>query len=211
MHIETPEENNMASDEEELLVYNVGDNDELIQCKTRGVGIEMLIDSGSKYNFIDNATWSTMKMRNVQASNIRFDASKKFLAYGKVPLKFIAVFDAEIEILGTDRKLAVDTTFYVIEQGQQPLLGKLTAQQLGVLRIGLGSIKVDRVAVTKQHFPFIRDVELTLPIDRSVPPVIQPLRRCPVPLLDKVKAKLDDLLAQDIIERVVAACTHFKG
>ncbi|KXJ77560.1 hypothetical protein RP20_CCG007211 [Aedes albopictus] len=206
MHIETPEENNMESDEEELPVYNVGDNDELIQCKVGGVGIEMLIDSGSKYNLIDDATWSTMKMRNVQASNIRFDASKKFLAYGKVPLKLIAVFDAEIEILGTDRKLAVDTTFYVIEQGQQPLLGKLTAQQLGVLRIGLGSIEGDRVAVTKQHFPFIRDVELTLPIDRSVPPVIQPLRRCPVPLLDKVKAKLDDLLC-----RVQHSCPMLIG
>lgn len=43
---------------------------------------------------------------------------------------------------------------------------------------------------------------LNLPIDRSVPPVIQPLRRCPIPLLDKVKSKLDELLEMDIIERV---------
>lgn len=66
----------------------------------------------------------------------------------------------------------------------------------------MGSTEVNHVDTGKQHFPYIRDVELTLPIDRSVPPVIQPLRRCPVPLLDQVKAKLDDLLAQDIIERV---------
>lgn len=203
MHIETPEDNNTDSDEEKLPVYNVGEvDDELIRCRVGGVNIEMLIDSGSKYNLIDDATWSTMNMRNVKANNLRLDTSKKFLAYGKVPLKLVAVFDAEIEILGTDRKLAVDTTFYVIEKGQQPLLGKISAQQLGVLRIGLGSAEVNRVDAAKQHFPYIRDVELTLPIDRSVPPVIQPLRRCPVPLLDKVKAKLDDLLAQDIIERV---------
>ncbi|XP_058827498.1 uncharacterized protein K02A2.6-like [Topomyia yanbarensis] len=203
MHIETPEDNNEGSDEEELPVYNVGDtNDELIQCRVGGVNIEMLIDSGSKFNLIDDTTWQTMNMRNVKAKNLRTDTSKKFLAYGKVPLKVVVVFDAEIEILGTDRKLAEDTTFYVIEKGQQPLLGKISARQLGVLRIGLGSTEVNRVDVAKHHFPYIRDVELTLPIDRSVPPVIQPLRRCPVPLLDKVKAKLDDLLAQDIIERV---------
>lgn len=80
--------------------------------------MEMLIDSGSKYNLIDDATWSTMKMRNVDAKNLRSDTSKKFLAYGKVPLKLVAVFDAEIEVLGTDKKLAVNTTFYVIDKGQ---------------------------------------------------------------------------------------------
>ncbi|XP_062542351.1 uncharacterized protein LOC134210318 [Armigeres subalbatus] len=160
MHIETPndtERNNVESDEEDLPVYNVGNmDDELIQCRVGGVNIEMLIDSGSKYNLIDDATWSTMSMCNVEANNLR----------------------------------------------QQPLLGKITAQQLGVLRIGLGSANVNHVGVAKQRFPCIPDIELTLPIDRSIPPVIQPLRRCPVPLLDKVKAKLDELLTQDIIERV---------
>lgn len=205
MHIgtetDTSEGNN--SDEEELPVYNIVEtNDELIQCNVGGVNIEMLIDSGSKYNLIDDATWKTMMLRNVKANNLRMDGNKKFLAYGKVPLKLITVFDADIKILGTNRKLPTDTTFYVIEKGQQPLLGKITAQQLGVLRVGLGINNVNQVELSKMPFPHIRDVELTLPIDRSVPPVIQPLRRCPVPLLDKVKSKLDDLLAQDIVERV---------
>ncbi|XP_038106252.1 uncharacterized protein K02A2.6-like [Culex quinquefasciatus] len=48
----------------------------------------------------------------------------------------------------------------------------------------------------------MKGITVTLPIDRSVPPVIQPLRRCPIPLLDKVKSKIDELLEMDIIERV---------
>lgn len=205
MHIDTeidPSEDN-NSDEEELPVYNIVEtNDELIQCSVGGVTIEMLIDSGSKYNLIDDTTWKTMKLRNVRVNNLRLDRNKKFLAYGKVPLNLITVFDAEINILGTDRTLPTNTTFYVIEKGQQPLLGKITAQQLGVLRVGLGSDNVNHVELAKTPFPCIRDVEVTLPINRSVPPVIQPLRRCPVPLLNKVKAKLDDLLRQDIVEKV---------
>lgn len=205
MHIESEVNTSKGndSDEEELPVYNIIEtNDELIQCNVGGVNIEMLIDSGSKYNLIDDTTWKTMKLRNIKANNLRLDGNKKFLAYGKVPLKLITVFDAEITILGTNRKLLADATFYVIEKGQQPLLGKITAQQLGVLRVGLGSDNVSRVELSKMPFPSIRDVELTLPVDRSVPPVIQPLRRCPVPLLDKVKEKLDDLLNREIVERV---------
>lgn len=101
------------------------------------------------------------------------------------------------------RVLSTTTSFYVIEKGQQPLMGKITAQSLGVLKIGLPSQNnvVDRVE-TKKEFPKIKGVSLSLPIDRSIPPVIQPLRRCPIPLLQKVKSKLDELLEMGIIEKV---------
>ncbi|XP_055589932.1 uncharacterized protein LOC129742110 [Uranotaenia lowii] len=188
-----------SESEEELPVYNVEEtDDDLIKCIVGGVAIEILIDSGSKYNLIDDTTWEVMKLQNVTVSNIRFDNKKNFRAYGKVPLRLITVFDASIRIIGTQQ---INSTFYVIEKGQQPLLGKITAQQLGVLRVGLPD-RINSVEVPKQAFPCIGGIELTLPIDRSVAPVIQPLRRCPVPLLEKVKEKLDDLLERDIIERV---------
>lgn len=55
----------------------------------------MLIDSGSKYNLIDDTTWKLMRVKNVKVQNLRIDRSKTFLAYGKVPLNLLAVFDAE--------------------------------------------------------------------------------------------------------------------
>lgn len=190
---------------EEYPVYNVGESDELISCCIGGVRITMLIDSGSKHNLIDDTTWNLMKLRDVKVRNERFDNEKRFLAYGRVPLKLITVFDADMEINDGDKLLKTTSTFYVIEKGQQPLLGKVTAQQIGVLQIGLPSshnASISRVDTGKQPFPKIKGIELSLPIDRTVPPVIQPLRRCPIPLLQQVESKLDELLQMDIIEKV---------
>lgn len=164
----------------------------------------MLIDSGSSYNLIDDTTWELLKIKDVAYHSQRFDSSKRFLAYGKVPLKLLTVFDSVIEIEDGDELVSAETTFYVIERGQQPLLGKITARKLGLLRIGLPSMVregVNQVGEVKV-FPKIKDFQLVLPIDRSVPPVIQPLRRCPIPILSQMKAKLDELLTMGIIERV---------
>lgn len=48
---------------------------------------------------------------------------------------------------------------------------------------------------------------MCLPIDRSIPAIKQPLRRCPIALLPKVKDTLDDLLNRDIIEKVETPCS----
>ncbi|XP_058838582.1 uncharacterized protein K02A2.6-like isoform X2 [Topomyia yanbarensis] len=197
-----------STERENLPVYNVGmGDDELITCRVGGVDIVMLIDSGSKHNLIDDKTWELMKLRDVETTNERKDTAKQFLAYGKIPLKLITAFDAVLEIDDGGNLLKTQTSFYVIEKGQQPLLGKLTAQQLGLLRIGLPSAyddTINLVDATRKSFPKMRGIKLSLPIDRSVPPVIQPLRRCPIPLLQKVKSKLDELIEMDIIEKVVS-------
>ena len=89
----------------------------------------MLIDSGSKHNLIDDTTWELMKLRDVKMTNQRVDTDKRFLAYGRIPLKLITTFDAELEVDDNGNLLKTKTSFYVIEKGQQPLLGKLTAQK----------------------------------------------------------------------------------
>ncbi|XP_058456697.1 uncharacterized protein K02A2.6-like [Malaya genurostris] len=191
--------------EEKLPIYQISsEDDEYLLCRVGGVEIEMIIDSGSTYNLIDDTTWELLKLKDFKYNSQRFDSSKRFLAYGKVPLKLLAVFDAVLEISDAAEIISSNCTFYVIEDGQQPLLGRLTARKLGLLRIGLPSMlreDINHVAGPKT-FPKIKDFKLVLPIDRSVPPVIQPLRRCPVPILNQMKAKLEELLEMNIIERV---------
>lgn len=201
---------NIESDREtdgEEAIYNVGLDEETILCKIGGTEIEMLIDSGSKYNIIDDRTWSLMKIRNVDYRNARTGCGKRFLAYGKVPLVVETVFDAEIKIQDGDTVLSQDDTFYVIKEGQQPLLGKRTAKKLGVLVVGLPNKQPNNVNTIdtkkKKVFPKIKGVKVQLPIDQTVHPIKQPLRRCPIPLLPKVKETIMNLLDQDIIERVV--------
>ncbi|XP_062541096.1 uncharacterized protein LOC134209129 [Armigeres subalbatus] len=202
-NIETTEDNDTSR--EDLSVYNIVDEeDEFIKCCVGGVEIDMLIDSGSTYNLIDDATWQLLKFNDAKFTAERHDDSKRFLAYGRVPLKLLTVFDAVLEIKDGLEKISTETTFYVIEGGQQSLLGKITARKLGLLQVGLPStfgMNINHVKNTKS-FPKIKGFQLTLPIDRTVPPVIQPLRRCPIPILGHVKSKLDELLEMIIIERV---------
>lgn len=181
----------------------MGESDELITCCIGGVDITMLIDSGSKHNLIDDTTWELMKLRDVKIYNERYDHEKRFLAYGRVPLKLVTVFDADLEINDGGKLLKTSSSFYVIEKGQQPLLGKITAQEIGVLTIGLPSgTPVSRIESAKEPFPKMKGITLSLPIDRTVPPVIQPLRRCPIPLLQQVESKLKELEQLDVIEKV---------
>lgn len=94
----------------------------------------------------------------------------------------------------------------MIEGGSQPLLGRSTAQELGVLILGLPcthDAELFRLrSEQKRPFPKMKGIKLNIPIDHSVPPVIQHARRPPLALLDKVEEKLDALLAADIIEPV---------
>lgn len=48
----------------------------------------------------------------------------------------------------------------------------------------------------------LKDFKLMLPIDRSHPPVAQPVRRLPFKVRDQVNKQIEDLLNSDIIEQV---------
>lgn len=165
-NVESREEDGVKS--EDLSVYKITDeDDEFISCRVGGVDIDMLIDSGSTYNLIDDTTWELLKLKEVECHSQRYDTSKRFLAYGRVPLKLLTVFDAEIEIRDGPDVISTNTTFYVIKGGQQSLLGKVTARKLGVLRVGLPSTFkeiVGRVEETKV-FPKVKGFKLVLPIE----------------------------------------------
>lgn len=78
------------------------------------------------------------------------------------------------------------------------MLGKSTAIQLNVLRMGLNINHLEETAV----LPKIKDVQIKLAINKSVRPVKQPLRRVPVSVEAAIKAKLEEAVVQDIIEPV---------
>ncbi|KAL7726148.1 hypothetical protein ACLKA6_002618 [Drosophila palustris] len=95
--------------------------------------------------------------------------------------------------------IEVIATFYVIKNGRQSLLGRETAIELKVLRLGLN---INRVEETPP-FPKWKGVKVKLCIDHGVKPVQQPSRRIPVALEGKVMSKLEEALSRDIIEPVV--------
>lgn len=183
------------TDENIHYVFNVGDDD-MVTCTVGGIKVEMLIDSGCKYNLITDKTWQNLKSNRIQVYEQTKKSDKTFLAYGSTtPLKLQGSFCATIQLANKKK----DAMFYVIEGGTRDLLGKMTATDLGVLKIGLD---VNQVGTNSKPFPKFKGVLIQIPIDDNVKPVSQPYRRVPIPLEEKVDAKLEELLQKDIIEKV---------
>lgn len=173
-------------------VFHIDNDDSLITAVVGGVSIDFLIDSGSKCNLLTDKTWESLKNKKIRVCNQIKHPDKIFMPYGKTqPLQVVGSFESDITISGiTDQ-----ATFYVIQNGTKDLLGKTTAQALGVLRIGLD-------IYTISSFPKFKDVLVELPIDSLVTPVYQPYRRIPIPLETKVNNKIKELVDSDIIEEV---------
>ncbi|KAL4720998.1 hypothetical protein ACJJTC_015381 [Scirpophaga incertulas] len=127
------------------------DGDESIICSIGEVDVEMLIDSGSKCNIINDVTWELLKSKGIRVNNQVKNPDKIFMAYGSQhPLIVLGCFDSSINV-GNGSKLDKQT-FYVVKSGTKNLLGKDTATKLGVLRVGL---KVNAIEGT---FPKIKGV-----------------------------------------------------
>lgn len=88
--------------------------------------------------------------------------------------------------------------FFVVEKRDISLLGKITAMQLGVLKIGLSVNHVKETA----EFPKIKNIQIKLAINKSVHPLRQPLRRVPISVEPAIEKKLEEAVRLDIIEPV---------
>lgn len=127
---------------------------------------------------------------------MRKDCRDVIKGYGSnKPLRILGSFFTDIIIQGK-RKMA---TFFVVGEGQRCILGDSTAKTLGVLKIGA---EVNQLSEVELNVPFgkIKDVQVNIHMNPTFKPVFQPVRRVPLPYESAVNLKLDQLLAQDIIE-----------
>lgn len=184
-----------ATDEEFVLMINGnGDNNDTIECIIGTVPLKGTIDSGCKCNLISEKTWSLLKLKNVRVRNQRRESDKSFKAYGGFLLDVIGMFEATISV----GNIGTMATFYIIAGNGPFLLGKITAEALGVLRLGTNVHSV----LVSPIFPKIKNVQVDLPIKRDVKPVIQAYRRVPVPVETAENEKIDKMIQQGIIEKV---------
>ena len=173
-----------------------------------GVDLKMLVDSGATSNIVDKGTWEKLKSEGIKCeSHANSGGSKKLYTYSaETPLQVKGSFTC----VATVGKGKTQAEFIVIDGNGMPLLGKNTAIELGVLKIG-----VDVAAITgmgedlERQYPEVfhgigklKGREITLHVDPSVEPVAQRLRRTPFNLREKVENKTQELLDADIIEQV---------
>lgn len=162
--------------------------------KVGGIEIPMNIDSGADANIVTKVVWEQLKEAGVDAQQMSKDIDRNLVAYASnEPMKICGMFSTTIEA-GSHKTFA---KFYVVENGQQCLLGDHTAKKLRVLKIGFN---VDSIETkSKKPFPKFRGVIMEIPIDKKVPPMQQPYHRAPIALEEKIEKKLRALLDQDII------------
>lgn len=184
---------NIMEEEEIDYIFNIN-NDANIECDVGGVKTKMLIDSGSKYNLITDRTWTMLKEKGVKYCSQNNKPNKTLLAYGSnTPLNILGSFETEITVNNRTERANI----YVITNGSRNLLGKDSAINLGVLKLGVDVNQIKNVS-----FPKFKDVLIQIPIDDTQKPVSQPYRRIPIPIEDKIKIKIKELLESDIIEEV---------
>lgn len=88
----------------------------------------------------------------------------------------------------------INAKFYVIKGSGKTLIGRDTAEHLGVLKIKaeVNAIITDgafRDTAGNSEFAKIKGVIVDIPINSDVKPVIQPYRRVPIPVETAVDKK----------------------
>lgn len=168
-----------------------------------GHPVEFVIDSGASANIIDKELWEVLKKKRLKCYSEKCE--KKLYAYSSTePLKLLGKFRTHTLIEETGN--GSEEEFYVLNGKGPALLGKDTATNLGVLKLGVNSVQsFDIVREYPECFQGIgklKNFKLKLHIDQDVKPVAQAMYRIPYSLREKVGEQLDDLESQDIIEKV---------
>ena len=191
-------------------VHGEHDSSGMLNVTVGGVALQMLIDSGATTNVIDQNTWEALKSQNINCESRR--SSDVLRAYGQEePLPVIGTFDCEVKV-GSRKTHA---KFSVIKGNGIPLLGRHSAFALDVLRIGYDVMSVDSAntdftrEMIDTEYPELchgvgklKDRQVTIHKRDDVTPCAQPHVRTPYHLRSKVDEKTDELIRQDIIEKV---------
>ncbi|XP_065064108.1 uncharacterized protein LOC135690472, partial [Rhopilema esculentum] len=177
----------------------------------------MILDTGASIDNLDESTFHQVKT----AKNIYLSRSTtKLFAYGfEQQLPVLGKFHATIE---TKDRIA-PVCLHVVRGNSGSLLSYTTAADLNLIQIRLNAVKTGQStpATTENleaNYPKLfdgigklKDREIKLHIDSTVPPVAQPARRIPFHLRKKVSETLRDLEYQDIIEKVTKTSTPWNA
>lgn len=191
---ESNKEPEVEGREKNYYAFYSGNKTNVIDCRIGGVKWKILIDSGADCNLISSEAWQQLKEAKINVYSSVKGCNRTLRAYGsEQPLNVLGSFVADIQIGQNCTK----AEFFVVDRGQQCLLGDATSKELGVLKVGLD---IQNVEEDRKPFAKIAGIQIQIHMDPKVKPVFQPLRKVPIPLEAAVNRKLEQLLDRDIIE-----------
>ena len=111
-----------------------GEHSEMVAVQVGGVDLKMLIDSGANSNIIDEGTWEQRKVKGVKCESQAATPDKKLYPYASSqPLPVKVSFKCTVSVCERSTKAEV-----LGNKGRRmSLLGKITATELGVLKVGI--------------------------------------------------------------------------
>ena len=180
----------------EELQTNDGDSDDMIDCLIGGKKLVMLIDSGCKINIVKDTNLELFFKNKAVIWDVNKNTTDILRPYGTT--KPLTVKMRFVTTISSPNDKEIIASFYVVENGDISIVGKNTAKQLGILKLGINVNMVNKITA----FPKIKNVCVKLSIDPYVKPVQQPLRTIPIAVEKQVEDKLNVALQLDIIEPV---------
>lgn len=188
--------------------------DALVNCQIGASTIEFLIDSGSDVNVIGGGDWDRLK-NDVDSgqTNIKWleNASTfKVHAYAtNEPMTVQKSFRAEIRAVGLP-KPTVLANFIVVLSGRRSLLGRKTAGEMKLLKVG-ATVNACSDSQTQLPFPKMPGVKVKFSVDKSIPPVRNAYYNVPAAFREAARKRLQDMEMKDIIEKVSTAPEWISG
>lgn len=164
-----------------------------------------------------------MEMKGeIVSSHVSTENKEKIFAYASSkPLEVVAIFSATTAVADFAGKPVISQVrWHVINEAQQALLSKETAEQLKLLKVGvevkslcstITSLKNDNIpniqtkspnddSKKSKIFPKIPNFQLKFKVNPDIQPVRIPRVRIPAPLKEAVQKRLDEMQEAGIIE-----------
>ena len=202
--------NGIVNDGDYLFAIN-NDAYDRIDINIGGVRIKnVMIDSGASCNIVGKRTWLYLKQKKIKARTEKDYA--EIYGYGQQRLRTLGKFYCNIDCPDTDVQSKVK--FTVLDHDGPTLIGRETAETLGVLRVGPKRVNIITKENIVERYPklfdglgLLKDYKLKLHIDKTIKPVAQPMRPVPFHLRSKLEEKLQELENLDVIEDAVGPTT----
>ena len=194
----SPHQNTQARQIQDDFCYAVKDSKRrtpVAKVPINDVDVNIMVDTGASVNILDEGTYG--KIGNPKLTTRK---PVRLMPYGGgPPLTVIGRCTVTVE---TRREIQCHD-FLVVKNGNGALLGYKTATDLGLIQF------INKVTEATSAHPNLfrgigklKDVTVKLHVDESVEPVALKQRRTPFHLRKKVEPEIDNLLKQDIIEKV---------
>lgn len=188
--------------------------DVLINCVVgSSIPIKFLIDSGADVNVIGGDDWNILESlyRSGNANLELTDVSEKELRgyAADRPMNVEHAFRAKVRAVGFDKPV-VSADFLVVRGGRRSLLGRNTASEMKLLKVGAD---VDICESLKQNevFPKMPGVKVKFCVDRTIPPEKNAYYNVPAAYREAARNRLKEMESRGIIEKVTTAPEWISG